>query len=115
MAIQEFTLDALKNLDFGKVWQAFQMHLMRAAQDCADRPADDKPRKVVLEFGLAPILAQDGTCDEVAGQFNIHSKVPTHRTKLYSFGLRRNGIVWNPDSPENVNQQTFLADGEIED
>lgn len=112
MAIQQLTLDSLKDLDTGKVWQAFQMHLLRAAMDCLDRPADDKPRKVVLEFGLKPLMADDGDCSEVVGQFAIHSKVPTHRTKLYSFGLRRNGLVYNPDAPDNVNQATFLEDPE---
>lgn len=113
MALQQFTLDALRDLDGGKAAEAFRLHVQRAALDCLDRPADPKPRVVTLQFSVAPVLETDGSCDRVEVQINASSKVPNHRTRVYSFGLRRNGIlVFNPDSPDSVDQGTFLPDGD---
>lgn len=112
--IREVNLDTLKELDGGKAWHAFQQHIRRAAIDCLDRPGDDKARKVVLEIELSPVLdAQSLECSEVTAKIQASSTVPKHRTKKYSFGLRRNGsLVFNVDAPDNVNQTTFLEDGE---
>lgn len=115
MPVQLLTLDSLKDLDFGKANEAFMLHLRRAAQDCLDRPGDDKPRKVIMEFMFKPDMDATGNCDKVKSQAAIYSKVPTHRTSVYSFGLQRNGsFVFNPDSPTNVDQATFIKDSNDE-
>jgi hypothetical protein len=107
--IVQFTLDTLKELDGGKAYEAFMMQLGRAALDCYDRPADAKARKVTLEVCLTPILEPGGDCTEVKAQIHAKSVVPPHRTKEYSFGLRRGGqLAFNVDAPDNVNQATML-------
>jgi hypothetical protein len=109
MSVQQLTLATLEKLDMGKAAAALQEHLKRAAIDCMDRPGDGKARKVTLQFDITPIVTPDLTCDEVHIQIQAASKVPTHRTKVYSCGLRKNGmLVFNPDSPDNVNQNTLL-------
>jgi hypothetical protein len=113
MSLQQFTLDSLKDLDAGKAMEAFHLHVKRAAVDCLDRPADPKPRVVNLQLSIVPVVEPDGTCDRVDVQIHASSKVPNHRTRVYSFGLRRNGmLVFNPDSPESVDQGTFLPDSD---
>jgi hypothetical protein len=113
MAIHQLSLDALDKLDMGKAAEAFRLHLRRAALDCLDRPGDDKPRTVVLKVALKPAMEPDGDCTEVKGQFHVASKVPDHRTKVYSFGLRKNGgLVFNEDSPESIDQSTMFEDQE---
>lgn len=113
MSIHALTLDSLKHLDLGKADAGFKTHLERAARDCMDRPGDDKKRKVILEIAMEPLMLPDGTCDEVKAQIQITSKIPSHRTRVYSFGLRRNGtLTFNEDSPDNVNQTTMLEDDE---
>jgi hypothetical protein len=107
--IVQLTLDSLNRLDFGKANETFQRHLARAAVDCMDRPTDSKPRKVLLQIDLVPVMEQDGDCTEVAAQIQVVSKVPAHRTKVYSLGLRRNGaLVFNEDSPTNIDQTTIF-------
>lgn len=111
MALKPVTLENLKELDMGKAAEAWNLHAQRASRDCLDRPADPKPRKIVLELELVPVLESDGTCEEVAARLHVSSTVPKHRTKPYSFGLKHNGaLIFNPDSPTCVNQATFLDD-----
>lgn len=114
MPIRELTLGSLKHLDFGKADEAFKLHLKRATLDCLDRPADDKARTVTLQVELKPILEPGGDCVELNAQMQVTSKMPTHKTKVYSVGPRKNGsLVFNEDSPSNINQTTFL-EGEEE-
>jgi hypothetical protein len=111
--IVQFTLASLQDLDGGKAVKAFEQHVRRAAIDCMDRPADATARKVVLELELTPVMDQAGECTEVNARFKAASAVPKHQTKLYSLGLRRNGVlVFNPDSPDHIDQTTFLSDQE---
>lgn len=113
--IHQLKLESLKDLDAGKAVIAFERHLTRAANDCADRPGDRKPRKVILEINLTPVLDEDLDCTEVKAQIQVTSKVPVHRTKVYSLGMRRNGIlVFNEDSPEAIDQTTLLPDDDGE-
>ena len=109
MSAEQFTLESLKEMDGGKAFLAFQRHLQRAAADCLDRPADASPRTVTLKLALKPQIDPEGDCTEVKSQIFVESVVPKHRTKVYSFGLRKNGILtFNNDSLDNVNQKTFL-------
>lgn len=113
MALKQLSLETLKDLDSGRASEAFRLHLRRAQADCEDRPADPEPRKVTLELELAPVLDDDGTCTEVTVRIKAKSSVPVHKTRVYSCGLRANGIVFNEDSPTNVNQATLLPEDEV--
>lgn len=109
MAVQQFSLQALQDIDMGKVMEAFNLHIARASRDCMDRPGDGKARSVTLQLAFVPVLQPDGSCDEVKTQIHISSKVPTHRTKVYSLGLRRNGsLVYNPESLDAIDQTTMF-------
>jgi hypothetical protein len=113
MAIHQLSLKALEHLDMGKALEAFNLHVARVARDCMDRPGDSKPRTVTLKMGFTPVMQSDGNCDEVKAQIHVSSAVPTHRTKVYSFGLRRNGsLVFNEDSPDAIDQATMFEEDE---
>lgn len=115
MSLDQFTLAKLEDLDGGKAFIAFQRHLTRAANDCLDRPNDGKPRTVTLKVALVPAPDPEGDCTEVKAQIFAESAVPKHRTKVYSFGLRKNGIlVFNNDALDNVSQTTLLPEGDDE-
>lgn len=113
MSVQQLTLGSLADLDLGKGAEVFQRLLKRAVEDCMDRPGDKAPRKVALEIHIIPVMEQSGDCVEVSAEIVCTAKVPTYRTKPYSMGVRKGGIlVFNPDSPDNINQGTFLEDEE---
>lgn len=113
MALTQFTLANICELDGGVAAVTFEQLVRRAALDCMDRPGDGKARKITLEVTLIPRQEQCGDCTEVEAQVHAKCTVPPHRTKPYSFGLRKNGVlVFNSDSPDNVNQTTLLDDNQ---
>lgn len=114
MPMLQFGLETLRDVDGGKAAIALDRHIKRAATDCLDRPGDPKPRSVTLQIEVIPRLDSDGLdCNEVECRIFVSSKVPPHHTKPLSFGLRKNGIlVFNPDSPDAVDQKTLLNDEE---
>lgn len=109
MAVHELNLQSLlRDLDGGRVNEAFMQELRHAARDCEDRPTDKSPRRVSLEVKLEPICDDHGDLDSVTGKFHITSKVPARRSKQYSFGYRRGGqLVFNDLSDDNINQKTI--------
>jgi hypothetical protein len=108
--LHQFTLENLARLDNGKAAAALDQHIRRAAADCMDRPADPKARVITLQIDLEPVLdTGDLSCSEVKAQIHVTSKVPSHKTRVYSLGLRRNGVlIFSEDSPDNINQTTLL-------
>lgn len=113
MPVQPLTLSSIRNLDMGKIEEALALHLSRAAADCDDRPADPSPRKIVMTIAVSPQASAEGNLEDVKAQVFVKSSVPDHRTRIYSLGVRRlpgrgATFVFNDNSPENVNQGTFL-------
>jgi len=97
MGFVELSLTSLEELDDGRVSKAFQHELKRAVQDCIDRPGDKKPRKVVLELELVPVVNTENgllECEGADGEFTIKSKVPTRRSKKYGFRANKNVERW---------------------
>lgn len=110
MAKQEFTLDSLRKLDFGLVPQHFQKELERAVADCRDRPIVNTKREVTVKFYLTPLPHQQGgDLDEVHVECEIFSAIPKYRTRPYQMTpLRGNKLAFNPDNPEDADQQTLM-------
>ena len=108
MPLVPLTLESLNDLDDGRVAVAFMLELKRAVADCMDRPGDKNAREVSLVLKLAPVVADDGQCDSAHGEFQIKSKVPTRKSRVYDFGVNRKGHVYFSDtSPDNLPQTTF--------
>ncbi len=109
MPVMQLSLESIKDLDDGRVSVAFMHELKRAVADCQDRPGDKNSRTVTLEVKLEPVIDEGGQCEEVKGEFQIKSKVPQRKSKTFSFGVRRGGIlVHNVDSPDDIDQKTLL-------
>lgn len=111
MPFVELTLKSLEELDDGRVSKAFAHELRRAVQDCLDRPRDKKARTVTLELSLTPCVTDEGGIIEATGadgEFSIKSKVPTRKSKTYSFKANKKGqLAYSSESPENADQLTF--------
>lgn len=106
--MQQLSLQQLADLDDGRIATAFDQAVKRAAQDCDDRPGDDRPRKVILEIAFAPVLSADGICDSVKSQIQIKDAMPTRKSRVYDFGLRKGGLfVYQPMALDNHRQGTF--------
>ena len=108
MALIPLTLDALKDLDNGKVDAAFQRELRHAIADCMDRPGDANARTVGLAAKITPVVDDDGSCSGACVEFTVKSKVPDRKSRPYSFGINKKGhLFFSDESPENVGQYTF--------
>ena len=103
----ELTLANLRELDLGRVNEAFAFELAHVVKDCLDRTTDDRARKVTLTFLLVP--SQDTTrgahaCDTVDVGAEITSSVPKRRSKIYTMEPRVNGgLTFHPESPSDPN------------
>lgn len=116
--LKRLTLKALEDVDFGKASLAFQQNLTRAVHDCINRPGDKRKRKIELHLELEPVSEVDGNiiaCERTKGKFKILCKLPVIETDPVDFGINNDGdLVFNPDSPKDFRQATFLDDEDDE-
>lgn len=115
MAQQEkLTLDNLRKVGFGIVNEAFDRELKRLTQDCEDRPMDDKPRSLTLTAKLTPkadTTGRDVVCDGVQLEFEVSSKVPVRRTRIFNMKPKQDGsLFFHPDLPEDAEGDALYDD-----
>lgn len=107
--LKQLTLSTLKDLDFGRPAVAFEQAVADAVRDCKDRPGDNRPRRVTLDFTLIPLIDETGDCNDVQGDFRIKLSCPNRQTKPYQFGLNRNGqLYFSENCPENPDQKSMF-------
>lgn len=105
----QLSLREIAEIDDGRINEAFTQAIRRIANDCDDRPGDDRPRKVTLEITFTPVCDEKGYVDSVKSQFQIKETIPTRKSKVMDFGLRKGGIfVFQPLSPGDHRQQPLL-------
>lgn len=114
---ETLTLENLKLLDFGKIGAAFNAELEHVVKDCCDRPTDNRPRTVTIQFKLAPevdVKAGLIQADDILVGCEIASGVPKRRTQVYKMKPQANGaLVFHPDLPDEPDNST-LYDEEAE-
>lgn len=114
--LQQLSLSQIAEIDDGRIAEAFAQAVKRAAQDCDDRPGDDRPRKITLEIAFSPVLAENGLCDSVKSQIQIKDTIPTRKSRVYDFGLRKGGLfVYQPMALDNHRQNTMFNDDGVEE
>ena len=115
--LEKFSLASLATFDNGRISANFDQLLDAAIRDCQDRPNDDKPRKLLIQLEISPVSdVENGQviCSGVNGAFQLKSTVPTRKTNVYSFGMRKLGkenkptLVYNNDSLDNSDQKTIF-------
>lgn len=107
MAIEKFDLSSLSTIDEGRIREAFEQALKRARDDCSDRPALAKPRKVNLTATLTPVCDPNGSLSSVTVQFEIEDKLPKRMSNKYDMAITRGGLLFNELSKDDIHQQTL--------
>jgi len=119
VTLKELTLQNIEALDFGKAARAFQLALRRAVDDCNDRPADNRARKITFQLELKPVKEIEGNCISCAGArgtFQVRCKIPDYQTEEVDFGVKSNGIIYfSEESPKDHRQSTMAFDEGDED
>lgn len=107
MSLVQLSLDTVCKLD-PKAIKTFDRHLERIANDCYERPGDNKPRTITLKVVIVPMMSSSGECEKVDVQVQAESKVPPHTSLAFSCGLFPSGkIMFNEDAPDNFDQKTL--------
>jgi len=79
----------LAKVDDGKIAAALDSCIRQALLDCADRPNEDKARKVTLEITFAPIVNDTGAAmDDVQTSFSMKVSTPKLQTRDYVMQTR---------------------------
>lgn len=106
--LKTLTLANLSEIDNGRVQLAFDAAIIRVIRDLADRPNVDQARKIELIVKINP------DCDVDQGvlvggniQFEVKDSVPKRQTTTYPMKLGGNGLLFEPQSPDNPNQQVL--------
>ena len=98
----EFQLAALALV--GKLPEKFDKELAELVEDCEQRPAIKKARKLILEVQLKPKL-DNGEVEGVYTEFRIRSTRPERTTGQISMQIRRK---------RNQRVLAFMAEDEID-
>ena len=106
MSVQKLSLEALAEMDGGRIAEALAQALRRCEADCKDRPAVKATRSVSLQIKMVPVC-DDGELDSVNVAFEINDKLPKRSSKSYNMRAVRGGLVFNDLSPEDVDQMTL--------
>jgi hypothetical protein len=108
---EEFSLEKLKLLDFGKINEAFKSELAYVVKDCVERPLDDKDRTVTIQFRVAPNVdtkAGESDCARVTVACDIKSAIPTRKTRVYDMKVHNAGrLSFHPDGPDDADGDTL--------
>lgn len=107
MAIEKLKLSTLAQIDDGRIREAFEQALRRCEADCADRPALEEARRVVLTATLTPCLGDDATMESCDVQFQIVDQIPRRRSKVYNMKADESGLYFNELSPDDIRQLTL--------
>jgi hypothetical protein len=108
MATRRLTLDAIANLDGGRVRAAFDQALKRLREDCQDRPALATARKLRMDVILIPTVDEEGNLADVDVRFTMRDTIPARESKAYRMAALHDGsLVFNELSPTDPGQMTI--------
>lgn len=111
--LKVFTLEALAELSGGDVKADFESVLAGLVKDCTGRPSIKKKRQVSIVVDVEPVLAQDGTCDNVTVNVQVASKCPAKTIPAHVMQATvKGGLKFNPSSPDDPNQKTIFGGDE---
>lgn len=108
MAMVAFDARSIAVIDGGRIAEAINQELRKAALDCDDRPGDRRPRKVTLQLDMVPVVDDRGDCDSVNVTAQVKAIHPSRKSQKFDMSLRKNGVLaFNEESLDNADQQTL--------
>ena len=100
----------LSVLDEGRIDKLLKKHIQNIAQDCIDRPGDPTARTMQLNFTVKPICTPEGYCENTFVEIECKSKVPVYRSQTFKMRVSRQGLQFNQDFPDEIDQQPLFGD-----
>lgn len=114
--LKRFTLASLADLDGGRIAAALDREVGRCYDDCMDRPALEKPRKVTLEIVLMPEADDSGALASIDTKFKIKpAALPAKESRAYNMLPQNGELLMNELAPDNARQLTLDQTGKTPD
>lgn len=112
MAIKEFVISNLGEIDSGRIGEALKLQLKRVIDDCKDRPTLKSARKIKLQIEISPTAdPKTFDLDGVNMSFKINSTFPNQERVDLSLGVKKNGmLIYSEHSPDSIDQRTVFDD-----
>lgn len=98
------TFENLVKLGGGDLAAWWALQIQHAVDDCRDRPAHAQARKVSVVCYIKPLIEDGKPVRTAAVSFECDSKVPKVQSRTYEMKLTHNGLAFNPDIPDSVDQ-----------
>ena len=119
--VHRLAASSMAKLDRGLLDASINQALLQVAQDCADRPTDDRVREVNIKITVQPLTVLDEASRTMmltgaSGQYKVTTKVPPRESKPLNFGIQQNkdgsdcAFLFNENAPDNWKQRTFLPE-----
>ncbi len=106
--LETLRLDTLGQM-YPQIEQLFQKHLNMIRLDMQNRPNDVTPRKLTLELTCVPVADTDTSeLDEVVVDFSAKHTVPVFKTKTFRLKPARDGLMFNSELPEQLDQPALM-------
>lgn len=112
MAIKEFLISDLREIDNGRISEALKLQIKRVIDDCRDRPNLEKARKIKLQIEVIPTAdPKTSSLDGIKLSFRINSQYPNMERVDLNLGCKADGrLFFSEHSPENFDQKTVFDD-----
>lgn len=98
------SLSTLHEVEDGELATEFDGLLRNLVRDCLAKPGVKKARKLVVTLEIWPVLASDGTCDQIDIVPVVKATVPNRSLAAHRMSTTRNGgarfMPSNPMDPD---------------
>lgn len=116
MPKETLCLDSIGNVDAGALRVAVNNALKLLTQDLADRPSLDKPRKLLLEICLKPIVDKNShspTLESADVSWQVLTKAPAIGSSGTTMKPAQNGqLYFHSDIPDSPDDETIMDEAE---
>lgn len=110
----DFDLETLRLLGNGVPYKQIMRLITQCVDDCAARPSEARPRKVLIQINLCPKCHNEAGPDEDTVRnvidgldltIQCDSKLPNRKSMSFDCGIGPGSkILFNPDNPVNHRQ-----------
>lgn len=98
-----------------RVEKMFQKHVRHILDDVSNRPGEPAKRTLTLELEMTPVIERDkdtGECTVETIRVGVKgkTKTPVYQTKAYPMKITNNGLFFNREIPERLDQPSLIPD-----
>lgn len=116
MTVHQLSSRTIADLDRGRLGVAIDLAIAAVYSDLERRPADDRPRNIVIKLQSKPVANTDGdhvTAEEHVTVGSVKFAIPAHETGVVRGGLRKRGVATFDDLLDAVEDDSLREAREV--